>query len=313
MSHHIIVGAGQVGTRLATLLTRQGHTVRLVSRSGNTVPGVEACSADAGDRDALLAATVGADVIYNCVNPPYHLWVSDWPPMADNLIAAAEDSGAVLVTLSNVYGYGAVAAPMTEQTPLAAHTRKGRVRAAMWEQALTAHESGRIRATEVRASDYIGEAGDQTNFGSRVLPKMQAGKPILLMGRTDQPHSWTYTGDAAALLAIAAQDERAWGRPWHVPTNPPRTQAQVIADLAQAMGVPAPRIRTAGAGMLRTVGLFNRPAAELVEMLYEFDRPFILDSSLTEQTFGLKPTPWDEIIVETLRRNGVAVAENAGA
>ena len=81
MSHHIIVGAGQVGTRLATLLTRQGHTVRLVSRSGNTVPGVEACSADAGDRDALLAATVGADVIYNCVNPPYHLWVSDWPPV----------------------------------------------------------------------------------------------------------------------------------------------------------------------------------------------------------------------------------------
>jgi len=311
MSQHIIVGAGQVGTRLAARLTEQGHTVRLVSRSGNTIPGVEARSADAGDREALLAATAGADVIYNCVNPPYHRWVADWPPMADNLIAAAESTGGVLVTLSNVYGYGAVDGPMTEQTPMSAHTRKGRVRAAMWAQALAAHQAGRIRATDVRASDYIGEAGDQTNFGSRVLPKMQAGKPILLMGRTDQPHSWTYTGDAAALLAVAGQDSRAWGRAWHVPTNPARTQAEVIEDLTRAMGVPAPRIRTAGAGMLRLVGLFNRPAGELVEMLYEFDRPFVLDSSLAEQTFGLTPTPWSEIITETLRRNGIEVESSA--
>ena len=311
MGQHIIVGAGQVGTRLAALLAGQGHTVRLVSRSGNTVPGVEARSADAGHREALLRATAGADVIYNCINPPYHRWVTDWPPMADNLLAAAESTGAVLVTLSNLYGYGAVDGPMTEQAPMAAHTRKGKVRAAMWEQALAAHEAGRIRATEVRASDYIGEAGDQTNFGSRVIPRLRAGKPVLLMGRTDEPHSWTYTGDAAALLAVVGQDARAWGRPWHVPTNPARTQTEVIGDLAAAMDVPAPKIRTAGAGTLRLVGLFNRPAAELVEMLYEFDRPFVLDSSLTEHTFGLRPSPWGEIIDETLRRNGLEVRASA--
>ena len=306
MDKHVIVGAGQVGTRLAASLAEQGRPVRLVSRTGNSIPGVEGVSADASDRAALVKATQDAAVIYNCINPPYHRWVQDWPTMNANLIAAAEDSGAVLVTLSNLYGYGAVDGPMTEDSPLTAHTRKGQVRARMWDEALAAHREGRIRATEVRASDYIGEASDQTNFGVRIFPRMRAGKPIMLMGRVDQPHTWTYTGDAAALLARVGQDEQAWGRAWHVPSCDPRTQAEVVAQLADGMGVPMPKIRTAGAGMLRMVGLFNKPAGELVEMLYEFDRPFVMDSTLTQRTFDLEPTPWDEVIAETLRVNGVA-------
>jgi nucleoside-diphosphate-sugar epimerase len=176
----------------------------------------------------------------------------------------------------------------------------------MWSEALAAHEAGRIRATEVRASDYIGEAGSQTNFGARVIPAMRAGKSITLMGRTDQPHTWTFTGDAAQLLARVSSDERAWGRPWHVPSCAPRTQAEVITDLAEGLRVPVPRIRTAGPWMLRTAGLFNRDVRELVEMSYEFDRPFVMDSTQTERTFGMEPTPWSEIIAETLRRNVAA-------
>lgn len=305
MANHVVVGAGQVGTRLATVLNQSDHEVRLVSRTGNTVAGVTAVRADAGDRDALSRATAGAEVIYNCVNPPYRAWEREWPPIADNFITAAEAAGAVLVTLSNLYGYGIVAGPITERTPLNAHTRKGRVREAMWRQALAAHEAGRIRATEVRASDYIGEAGVQTNFGERVIPAMRAGKPIILMGRTDQPHTWTFTGDAARMLATAGTDERAWGRAWHVPSPAPRTQAQVVADLADVMDVAMPRIRAAGPWMLRAVGLFNPDARELVEMLYEFDRPFVMDSTLSQRTFGLEPTEWTQIITETLQRNVV--------
>lgn len=308
MNTHTIVGAGQVGTRLAALLVDQGRTVRLVSRRGTSVHGAGGIAADASDLEQLRAATEGSDVIYNCINPPYNRWESVWPPITDNLITAAEQSGAVLVTLSNLYGYGPVDGPMTEDTPLAGHTRKGTVRARMWEQALAAHRAGRIRTTEVRASDYIGEAGDQTNFGDRVIPKMRAGKPIMLMGRTDQPHTWTYTGDAARLLAVAGTDERAWGKAWHVPSCAPRTQSEVIADLATGLGVPVPKIRTASAGMLRLVGLFNPMVRELPEMLYEFDRPFVMDSSRTQTMFELQPTEWGAIIAETIRRNEIPVA-----
>ena len=303
MNTHTVVGAGQVGTRLASLLAAEGHDVRLVSRRGHGPAGIETIAADAAQLTALQNAASGSDVIYNCINPAYHRWTQDWPPMSENLIAVAQAEQAVLVTLSNLYGYGPVDQPMTEDTPLAAHTRKGTVRAQMWRQALAAHEAGRIRAVEVRASDFVGDSGDQTNFGDRIIPRMRAGKSVSLMGRLDQPHTWTYTGDAATLLATVAVRPDAWGRAWHVPSNSPVTQERVIAELASELGVPVPKMRTLGAGMLRTVGVFNPTVRELVEMLYEFDRPFIMDSSAAQKTFGLAPTPWAEVVKEIVRRN----------
>lgn len=301
MTHYAIVGAGQVGRRLATSLVDSGATVDLISRSGGSVAGARGVTADASDRQSLFSATGEAEVIYNCVNPPYHRWPTDWPPIAGNLLAAAR--GKTLVTLSNLYGYGHVDSPMTESTPLNATGVKGSVRAQMWRDALAAHEAGDLQAVEVRASDYIGEGGDQVTFGARVIPRIAAGKSVQLLGRTDEPHTWTYTGDVAALLAVVGTDDRAYGRVWHVPSNAPRTQAQVIADLAKEMGVAIPRVRTIGALQLRLAGLFSPTIRELSEMLYEFDRPFVMDSSAAERTFGLQPTPWEAVIQQTVARN----------
>ena len=117
MRTHAIIGAGQVGRRLARSLIGNGESVRLVSRRGTSLDGARVISADAADRESLLAATTGADVIYNCVNPAYHSWQEEWPPIANNLIEAAEHADAVLVTLSNLYGYGPVDHAMTEEMP----------------------------------------------------------------------------------------------------------------------------------------------------------------------------------------------------
>lgn len=301
MTKYAIIGAGQVGKRLATLLVGAGASVDLISRSGSSVEGARGIAADASDRQALLTATADATIIYNCANPAYHRWASDWPPIAENLLVAAR--GKTLVTLSNLYGYGPVEAPMTESTALAATGTKGQVRAKMWMDTLAAHKAGDLRAVEVRASDYIGESGEQVMFGSRVIPRMAAGKSVTLLGRTDQPHTWTYTGDVAAMLAAVGTDERAYGRAWHVPSNEARTQDRVIADLATELRVERPRIRTAGAVQLRLAGLLSPTMRELAEMLYEFDRPFVMDSRAAQETFGLAPTPWDAVIKETVQRN----------
>ena len=300
MSTHTIVGAGQVGTRLAHLLLARGYTVRLLSRTGNGPQGLQA---DASDLASLRSAASGSNVIYNCLNPRYHRWPVDWPLMADNLLTCAEAEGAVLVTLSNLYGYGPVTGAMTEQTPMVAHTVKGGVRARMWQQALAAHDEGRIRTVEVRASDYIGEGGSQVMFGERVVPNVRAGKTVRVLGAADQPHTWTYTGDVATTLAAVATDESTWGRAWHVPSNAPRTQTEVVGDLAAVLGLPAPRVRPLPSALVRIAGLFNPEIREMREMLYEFDRPFVMDSSAAQTELGLKPTLWDEVIEETLRRN----------
>src|SRR5689334_5364432 len=154
---HVIVGAGPVGTATANLLADRGEQVRVITRRGTGPerPGVERVAADATDAARLSELTKGAVALYNCANPPYHQWLTDWPPLIQALLSAAESSGAVLASASNLYGYGPVAGPITAATPLAATQPKLKVRADMWRDMLAAHQAGKIRATEVRGSDYI--------------------------------------------------------------------------------------------------------------------------------------------------------------
>src|SRR5258705_10017666 len=142
MGLHVIVGSGPVGSGAATLLRDRGERVRMVTRRGTGIDGVEAVAADAGNLERLTTLAKGAEAIYNCANPPYHRWPTQWPPIAAGLLAAAERTGAVLATTSNLYGYGPVDGPMTERSPLSATSVKGRVRVRMWLDALAAHQAG---------------------------------------------------------------------------------------------------------------------------------------------------------------------------
>src|SRR4051794_17855953 len=154
---HVIVGAGPVGSATATLLADRGEHVRVVTRSGRgpAHPQIELVAADAGDAARLTELTEGAAAVYNCANPQYHRWPTDWPPIAAALLTAAERTGAVLASASNLYGYGPVDGPIGPETPLAATHPKLKLRADMWREQLARHRTGRIRTTEVRGSDYI--------------------------------------------------------------------------------------------------------------------------------------------------------------
>ena len=166
---------GSGGYRHRPTARRARRLVRVVTRRG-TGPeraAIERIAADATDAARLSALAAGAVALYNCANPLYHRWLTDWPPLASALLAAAERTGAVLATVSNLYGYGPVDAPITPATPLAATHPKLRLRAEMWRDALAAHQAGRIRATEVRGSDYV-EANSIFSFA--LAAPLSAGK-----------------------------------------------------------------------------------------------------------------------------------------
>ncbi|GIH12668.1 NAD-dependent epimerase/dehydratase family protein [Rugosimonospora africana] len=296
MALHVVVGAGPIGSATAKLLLARGERVRMVTRRGTGVDGVEAIAADAGDAARMRELTDGAEAIYNCANPPYHRWSVEWPPIAAALLGAAEHSGAVLATTSNLYGYGPVREPMTERTPLRAGSVKGRVRAQMWRDALAAHEAGRVRAVEVRASDYVG-AGSKTLFSEFVLPRVLAGRVARVPVDLDAPHTVTYVGDVARLLVAVAGDERGWGRPWHVPSEEPRSMRWLAAEAARLAGVGPVRLRPAPYAVLWALGLFDRNAREVREVHYQFTAPFVMDSSEATARFGITPTP----VVDALR------------
>lgn len=303
MGKHVVAGAGQVGSQVARLLAERGDEVVLVSRSGSgpDLPGVTRVAANVVDRERMTGLTRGADALHNCVNPPYHRWAQDWPPMAESLLAAARESGAGYVILGNLYVYAAPERPMREDDPLAPPSAKGRIRARMWEQALAAHRAGEVRVTEVRGSDYFGPGClDQSHLGERLVPRLLGGKAVRMIGDPDQTHSWTYVPDVAAALVTAATDERSWGRAWHIPTTEPITARQVAERMCEIAGVRNPGIRAMPHWVLRAGGLVSPVIAEHEELRYQFVRPFVMDSDDFQTTFGVKPTPMDEALAATI-------------
>lgn len=301
MSKHVVVGAGPVGTATARLLADRGEQVVLVTRSGSGPehPAITRVATDASSSDRLTVLADGGVALYNCANPPYHRWPTDWPPISHAMITAAERTGVVLATVSNLYAYGPVTGPMTEDLPLAPPGPKGRVRAQMWRDALAAHDAGLIRATEIRGSDYVGGAVSG-HLGDRVVPRLLRGRAVTVVKSADTTHTWTAIDDVARLLVTVAADERAWGRPWHVPSNPPRTQREAIDDLSRVAGLHPVQVKEYPALLLRAIGVVNPVMRELPEVAYQFEQPFVLDSTAAQETFGLVPTPWEAVLAEVV-------------
>ena len=297
----VIVGAGAIGRQVAAHLAARGSQTVVVTRSGTDtgIAGVEHVAADASDADRMTEIVAGAEVLYNCANPgDYTKWPSVWPPLASAMLTAAARTGATYAITGNLYAYGPLDEPMTESHPDAATDKKGRLRAKMWADALAAHRAGRVRAVEVRASDYIGPGVGDNGHVTRHLATLKAGKRAWVVGSADQPHSFTDVGDAARLLVAAAEDESSHGRIWHAPTNAPLTQRQVITDVARAGGFPEPKVSALPRALFTMLSVvpFIR---ELRDMAYQWNRPYVLDDIESREHFGIEPTPWDEVCRRT--------------
>lgn len=299
---HVIIGAGPVGQAVAAVLAERGGDVVLASRSGQgrEVAGARRTAVDAADADALSELAEGAQVIYNCVNPPrYDAWAELWPPVAAALLVAAERSGAVLAVTGNLYPYGPVDRPMVEGMPDAAPGKKAQIRARMTAEAFALHEAGRIRAVEVRGSDYMGGPLGENGHVPRVVPAALQGKTVRVIGSAHQPHTFTDVVDMGRALVAVAETESALGRVWHAPSNPPRTQAEAVNDVLASVGKPPVTVKAYPRLALRAAGLFDGQLRELRETEYQFTRPYLLDSSAITAELGLAPTPWDEVCRRT--------------
>ncbi|MFE5672775.1 NAD-dependent epimerase/dehydratase family protein [Agromyces sp. NPDC056523] len=299
----LIVGAGPVGTALALQLADGGERVRVVTRSGGgpSHPLIERVALDASDAGLLADAARGASVVVNCANPgSYPLWEKVWPPLAASILRAAETSGAVLVTMGNLYGYGPVDGPMRRDTPLRPSDHKGALRARMWEDALAAHEAGRVRVTEARASDYVGPTAP---VSSGLLPmyaaKTLAGRPATVFGDPDAPHSWTAVDDIAATLAVLGRDERAWGSAWLVPSNPPVSVRDALRALGSRVDAREPRLWRMPRWAVGALGAVVPILREVRGVMYQFERPFVVDATETTDVFGLQPTDWESLLDAT--------------
>ena len=247
-ARHVIFGTGAIGLATFDALRRRGETVRLVNRSGHArVPDdVEVIGGDARDPAFTTAVAQGARVVYQTLNPPYPEWTAQFPALQAGVLAAAEATGARLVSMENVYMYGRPAGhPLTEDRAYDAHTKKGQLRGRMARELLAAHHAGRVQVAIGRASDYFGpRGGAQSNLGDRVFPAALAGKTATVLGDPDQPHTYTYIPDIGEGLAVLGEHPDAPGQVWHLPNDPDtRTTRQLVDIVYQHAGQPRAKLR----------------------------------------------------------------------
>ncbi|TFC81471.1 NAD-dependent epimerase/dehydratase family protein [Cryobacterium sp. TmT2-59] len=301
---HVIFGTGAIGLATLDALHRRGESVRLVNRSGRAaVPvDVEVVAGDARDPQFTAEAARGAAVVYQTLAPPYPEWTAQFPALQAGVLAAAEANGARLVSMENVYMYGRPDGRiLTEETDYNAHTKKGRLRGDMARTLLAAHHSGRVEVAIGRASDYFGpRGGAQSNLGDRLFPAALNGSAATVLGNPDQPHSYTYIPDIGEGLAILGEHPDAPGETWHLPNDPDtRTTRQLVEMVFTKAGHSRGRMRRIPRLLIGAIGMVSPVMRELVEMQYQFDEPFVVDSKKIAR-LGATPTPLDTALFHTL-------------
>ncbi|WP_049574319.1 NAD-dependent epimerase/dehydratase family protein [Streptomyces sp. SBT349] len=298
---HVVLGAGGArGGAVVRELTARGRRVRAVGRTLAARPDVETLRADAATPAGAEEACAGAAVVYHCASPAYHRWAWKFPPLTATIADATAAQGAKLVFADNLYMYGPVDAPMTEDLPYAARDSQGVVRARMAEALLSRHHAGDLRVALGRASDYYGPGGVNTIVGDTVFGAAAAGKVARWVGRLDQPHTLSYLPDMARALVVLGEDARGDGRAWHLPAAEALTGARFLDLVFAQAGRPA-RTASVGRPMQRVLGLVNPTVRALGETWYQRDRPFVSDSGRFTETFGpFDPTPHPEAIAATL-------------
>jgi nucleoside-diphosphate-sugar epimerase len=299
---HVVFGTGAIGMALIEQLRADGKRVRAVNRSGSAdVPaGVEVVGGNASSKEFAMEASAGAEVVYSSLNPPYTSWPEMFPPLQAAVIEGAASAGAKLVVVDNLYMYGPTdGQPLTEDLPHSATTRKGSVRAQMAKDLMDAHETGKVRVTVGRASDYFGPRGLLTAMGERVFYPALAGKKAQVMGDPDQPHTYSYLPDVARDLIVLGERSEADGKAWHL-LNAPAVTTREFVDMVFAAVGNEPGVQVMPRLMVNVVGLFNANVRELKEMLYEFEEPFVVDDSRFKAAFGGNATPLSEAIEATV-------------
>jgi nucleoside-diphosphate-sugar epimerase len=300
---HVVFGTGAVGMSVMVALVGRDKRVRMVNRSGRArVPdGVEVVGGDATDETFAREASDGASVVYFALNPPYNKWPELFPPLQAGVLEGAASAGAKLVAMENLYMYGPTEGrPLTEDLPHAPNTRKGWVRAMMSEELMEAHRSGKVQVAIGRASDSFGPRVRVSAAGEQVFGRAVQGKSAQLAGDPDQPHTYTYVADIGRGLVILGEREEALGQVWHLPSPETLTTRQFVEMIFEEVGKPT-RVQAAPKILLRAIGLFNPGIRETIEMLYEFEEPFMVDHSKFERAFGEQATPLREAIRGTVR------------
>ena len=298
---HVVLGSGAVGRAVIGELLDRGHRVRAVTRHrpADLPTDVETVEADITDPVAASRAMAGAGVVYHAASSPYHRWPELLPPLMRGVIAGATETGARVVYADNLYAYGPVDGPLTEDLPSRATGPNGRIRAVLAAELMAADAAGIVRATIGRASDFYGPGGRLSMAGERLFVPALTGKRVQLLADPDLPHTFTYLGDFARGLVTLGTNDAALGQVWHLPSAETLTSREFVRLVFEAAGHPL-KLGVMPAPLLTVAALFSPTVRAVKEQQYQRENPWVVDHSKFARAFGAEVTRHRDAIRLTL-------------
>lgn len=296
MKQAVLGATGDIGSLLLHELIDRNAGVKALTRhipaAEQQLSGVEYGTADAEDRDSLVAATKDVDIVYSTVAVPYgtEAWQKSWPVITQNLIAAAQANDFKLVFLDNVYMYGKPDGPMTEDSPIQPASKKGEVRAQIADMLIRAMDNEQINATIGRSADFY---GPESRISSRFFTGTLNEGKAYWMGSADTMRTWSYVADNARALAILGNDSRADQKVWHMPAAPTMEGTEFIALAGRILDRELETVLVPGEDAASRAA-FAGSMPEIADMMYQYDNDYIFDSSRFQRTFDVAPTPYED-------------------
>lgn len=292
-----VIGYGAVGRATASLLLARGDEVRVVQRRQPAALAARTTflAADVEDHDEMLRACDDVDAVVCCIGLPYRasLWERVWPRAVANLLDGCAASRARFVFADNLYMYGPQTQPLTENLPLTTYGRKPRVRAQITELWREARDAGRVRAVAVRASDFYGPDVPTSVLSTYGVARLVAKQAALVPYSPDHPHDFTYVPDfARALVTLLDAPDDAYGQPGTCPT---RRHERCARSSSWGRRAPAcvHAVRVLPRFARGILGVFSTELAELGEMQFQWDRPYLVDTSKFTARFWCDATSFE--------------------
>ena len=236
--------------------------------------------ADLLDAGETQQAVEGSEIVYLTAGLPMdsRLWVEQWPVIMKNVIDACAVHGAKLVFFDNTYMYPQTADAQTESTPFLPYGAKGRVRATIAEELLTAIDRNRLSAMICRAPEFYGPGKTQSITNSAIIEPLVQGKTARVFLRDDTLRTLIYTPDTSLAMAMLGNTSDVYDQTWHLPCDDDRLTYRGFIHLAAEQLGAQPRYRVLKRWQL-VAGLFNSTIRDAAELLprYAVDNIFVSD------------------------------------
>lgn len=300
--HILIIGFGPVGKATADAL--QGRNIRVAQRSrpkdlADTIPFI---SCDVLDPQSVRHAVRGATQIVLAIGFAYEskVWSEYWPKAMANVLDAAAAEKSRIVFVDNLYMYGPQTKPLREDMALQDYGIKPAARAKITRQWMSAHQTGRVKVAALRAPDFYGPNVNQSHLGGLAFGNLAKGKNAMLIVNPDQRHAFAYVPDIArGVVTLLDAPDEDFGQAWHIPCAPITTPREILAMAAKAMGKPL-RITAIPLWSMPIMALFVPMMKEMLEMRFQWDRPYELDSSKFAKRFWSDATPFETGAIKTM-------------